>query len=95
MDTWIADRPDRNWNSTLQTLSYFDTLNLADRVRCPTIMSVGLQDQICPPTTCFAVFNRIIGEKRYRIYPEKKHGLGHEHHRWVWQELRSAFGLTD
>jgi len=95
MDAWIADRPDRNWNSTLQTLSYFDTLNLADRVRCPTIMSVGLQDQICPPTTCFAVFNRIIGEKRYRIYPEKKHGLGHEHHTWVWQELRSAFGLTD
>ena len=95
MDAWIADQSHRDWESTLRTLSYFDTMNLADRIRCPTLMSIGLQDQVCPPTTCFAVFNRIPGEKRYRIYPEKKHGLGRKHYAWIWQELRKAFGLPE
>lgn len=95
MDTWIADQPRRSWESTLRTLSYFDTMNLADRIRCPTIMSVGLQDSVCPPTTCFNTFNRIPGEKQYRIYPNKRHGLGSEHYAWIWAHLRETFDLAD
>ena len=95
MDKWIADQPRRDWESTLRTLSYFDTMNLADRISCPTLMSVGLQDPVCPPTTCFTTFNRIPGEKKYRIYPTKRHGLGREHFAWAWTQLRKTFGLPD
>jgi len=95
MDNWIAEQPQRSWESTLRTLSYFDTMNLAGRIRCPTLMSVGLQDGVCPPTTCFNTFNRIPGEKSYRIYPNKRHGLGKEHYAWVWTQLREAFNSTD
>ena len=95
MDQWIADQPQRTWESTLRTLSYFDTMNLADRIRCPTLMSIGLQDGVCPPTTCFTTFNRIPGEKKYRIYPDKRHGLGREHYTWVWSQLREAFDKAD
>ena len=95
MDNWIAEQPQRSWESTLRTLSYFDTMNLAGRIRCPTLMSVGLQDGVCPPTTCFNTFNRIPGEKSYRIYPNKRHGLGKEHYAWVWTQLREAFRNTD
>ena len=91
MDNWIAEQPQRSWESTLRTLSYFDTMNLAERIGCPTLMSVGLQDGICPPTTCFNTFNRIPGEKNYRIYPNKRHGLGKEHYAWIWTQLREAF----
>ena len=93
MDEWIADHSRRNWQSTLRTLSYFDTMNLADRITCPTLMSVGLQDSVCPPTTCFHAYNRIPGEKDYRIYPNHGHGLGKEHTAWVWSQLREAFAL--
>ena len=95
MDNWIAEQPQRSWESTLRTLSYFDTMNLAGRIRCPTLMSVGLQDGVCPPTTCFNTFNRIPGEKSYRIYPNKRHGLGKEHYAWVWAQIREAFNSTD
>jgi cephalosporin-C deacetylase len=95
MDNWIAEQPQRSWESTLRTLSYFDTMNLAERIRCPTLMSVGLQDGVCPPTTCFNTFNRIPGEKNYRIYPNKRHGLGKEHYAWIWTQLREAFISTD
>ena len=95
MDNWIADQPQRTWESTLRTLSYFDTMNLAERIHCPTLMSIGLQDGVCPPTTCFHTFNRISGEKNYRIYPNKRHGLGKEHYAWVWAQIRQAFNSTD
>ena len=64
MDQWIADKEERTWATTLRTMSYFDTINMCDRIKCPTIMGVGLQDQICPPTTNFAAFNRVAGKKR-------------------------------
>ena len=91
MDEWIDAQPQRTWESTLRTLSYFDTMNLADRIHCRTLMSVGLQDGVCPPTTCFNTFNRIPGEKQYKIYPDKRHGLGREHSDWIWTKLRQAF----
>jgi len=37
-------------------------------------MPVGLMDQICPPSTQFAAYNRIPGPKELLIYPD----FGHE-----------------
>ena len=37
-------------------------------------MPVGLADSVCPPSTQFAAYNRIPGEKRYLLYPD----FGHE-----------------
>jgi len=33
------------------------------------MMGVGLMDNICPPSTQFAVYNRIRAPKRMVIYP--------------------------
>lgn len=95
MDEWIADQPHRNWRSTLRTMSYFDTMNMADRINCRTLMSVGLQDSVCPPTTCFHTFNRIPADKTFRIYPNKRHGLGKEHYAWVWTQIRKEFAASE
>jgi cephalosporin-C deacetylase len=54
-------------------LSYFDIKNLAGWIQCPIIMGVGLQDEVCPPHTNFAGFNRIPSEKKYYIYPLNGH----------------------
>lgn len=94
MDKWIAASPTRNWKSTLRTLSYFDTMNLNDRIQCPTIMGVGLQDKICPPTTSFAAFNRIPAKTSYKIYKDAGHGLGKKHWDWVWKTIRDDFNLN-
>ena len=37
-------------------------------------MSVGLEDTICPPSTCFAAYNHINAKKEIRIYPDYGHG---------------------
>ncbi|HIG85887.1 MAG TPA: hypothetical protein EYQ25_02485 [Planctomycetes bacterium] len=92
MEEWIAAKEDRTFEGMLKTLSYFDTVNLADRIRCPTYMGVGLQDAICPPTISFAVFNRVRGPKKFRIYPKAGHGLGGDHLQWVIGELMALGG---
>ncbi len=64
----------------LSTLSYFDLMNLADRIRCPVLASVGLQDTTCPARHFFAAYNRIGSEKRIEIYPFNNHEGGGGYH---------------
>ena len=55
------------------TLAYFDGLNFADRIACPIIVNIGLQDNVCPPETGYALFKR-IGAADKRLYPYDGHG---------------------
>lgn len=59
--------------SLYELLSYFDIKNLAGWIQCPILMAVGLQDEVCPPHTNFAGYNRITSDKKYYIYPLNAH----------------------
>ena len=56
-----------------ETLAYFDGISFADRIACPIIVNVGLQDNVCPPETGYALFDR-IGAADKRLYPYDGHG---------------------
>ncbi len=56
-----------------ETLSYIDVQNLADRIKCDVLMGTGLSDNICPPSTQFAIYNKIVAEKEHLIYPDYGH----------------------
>ena len=78
-----------------KTLSYFDCMNLAPMVTCPTLMSVGLWDDICMPSTCLAAFNHISGEKEAVVYPylRHEHPTYHVERQMAWlNALRTAKG---
>lgn len=94
VDKWIADAPGRTRHKILRTLSYFDTMNLAERIRCPVRMGVGLQDKVCPPSTSFAVFNRTRGRKEFNIYANYNHGVPQEHYDEGWKWIRRNFGIA-
>ena len=51
------------------TLRHIDNALLARRIRARTLVSVGLQDTICPPSTVFAAFNAIEAEKEIVVLP--------------------------
>lgn len=55
-------------------LGYIDIQNLAPRVRGEVLMGVGLMDDICPPSTQFAAYNKIPSKKRIELFPD----FGHE-----------------
>lgn len=79
----FPDRVDR----VFETLSYFDTMNMADRIRCKVLASVALKDEICPAMLYFATYNRITSEKHIKIYPFN----GHEGGGKVHNEIKMRF----
>ena len=63
-------------DTVFKTLSYFDGVNLSARAKAKALFSVGLMDQICPPSTVFAAYNHWAGEKEIKIYPYNEHEGG-------------------
>lgn len=57
----------------LTTLSYFDAMNLAARATAPSLWSVALMDQVCPPSTVYAAFNHYGGPKDIRVWRYNDH----------------------
>jgi len=55
-------------------LGYIDIHHLAPRITASVLMGLTLLDNICPPSTQFAVFNAITSPKECVIYPD----FGHE-----------------
>jgi len=54
-------------------LGYIDVQHLAARIRGQVYMAVGLMDQVCPPSTQFAAYNKITADKSLEIYPDFAH----------------------
>ena len=64
-----------------ETLNYFDCINFADRIECPIIVNIGLQDNVCPPETGYAMFRQIASEnKRLYAYDRQGHSAGRDEH---------------
>jgi cephalosporin-C deacetylase len=59
-----------------RTLEYFDGLHFAARAKTPAFFSVGLMDEICPPSTVFAAYNHYAGPKEIRVWPYNHHEGG-------------------
>jgi cephalosporin-C deacetylase len=67
------------YEQTIRTLSYCDNLNLAPWIKCQTLISNCLCDDICPPSTIFAVYNHLVCDKQIEVYPFHKHEVPYDH----------------
>jgi cephalosporin-C deacetylase len=54
-------------------LGYIDCQHLAPEIRGEVLMSTGLMDEVCPPSSQFAAFNKITAPKQHLIYPDFAH----------------------
>ncbi|MBR4040268.1 MAG: acetylxylan esterase [Clostridia bacterium] len=54
-------------------LGYIDNQHIAHRIRAKLLMFTGLMDNICPPSTQFAAYNRMTCDKQMVIYPDFAH----------------------
>ncbi|AQM59284.1 acetylxylan esterase [Clostridium baratii] len=69
------------------TLAYIDIQNLAHRIKAKVTMLTGLMDNICPPSTQFAAYNKINSSKDIIVFPEWGHesisyGLNDRIYKW-------------
>ena len=76
INDYLREYPDSREKVAL-TLSYFDGISFADRIKCPIIVNIGLQDNVCPPETGYALFNAITsGDKKLYEYDGHGHDAG-------------------
>ncbi len=55
-------------------LGYIDRQYLAPRIKGEVLMFTGLMDDIiCPPSTQYAVYNKMTCKKRHILYPDFGH----------------------
>jgi cephalosporin-C deacetylase len=57
----------------VHTLRHVDCALLASRIRARCILSVGLMDPVCPPSTVYAAYNAITAPKQLCVFPYGTH----------------------
>ncbi|MCL2571241.1 MAG: acetylxylan esterase [Defluviitaleaceae bacterium] len=67
------DPRQQRMDEMFEMLGYIDVSNLAPRIKGETYMFFSLMDDICPPSTQFAIYNRITAKKTCEIYPNHGH----------------------
>ncbi len=88
---YLAQHPEQR-SQALETLSYFDCLNLVDRIECPTLVDIGMKDETCPYETIISAFDRISGPKALHVYPELTHSPSTDFNTHAMSWLRRYLG---
>lgn len=77
---------------SIETLSYYDVVNFARRVKVPVRMTWGYNDDTCPPTTSYAVWNVLSCPKEALITPINEHWTSaateYGHYLWMKEHLK-------
>jgi cephalosporin-C deacetylase len=78
------------------TVAYFDGINFAGKITCPIIVNIGLQDNVCPPETGYALFNEITAvEKKLYAYDGHGHDAGRQPHHAIVDQFFARHLLSE
>jgi len=55
----------------INTLAYYDVVNFARQIKVPVLMTWGYNDNVCPPTTSYIVYNLLDTQERGIDYSGK------------------------
>ncbi len=76
----------------LHTMAMYDVVNFAKYVKAETYMTWGYNDNTCPPTTSYAVWNNFSCPKESLITPINEHWTSetteHGHMLWIKKHLK-------
>lgn len=85
------DTPDK-----LNTLAYYDVVNFARRISVPVYLTWGYNDNTCPPTTSYIVYNVLDCPKKALITPVNEHWVSlstrYEQLRWIKELIAGRKG---
>ncbi len=78
--------------NNIKTLEYYDVVNFARHITCPVYMTWGYNDNTCPPTTSYAVWNVLTCPKESLITPINEHWTSeateYGHMEWLKKHLK-------
>lgn len=81
------DTPDK-----IKTMAYYDVVNFARQITVPTYITWGFNDNTCPPTTSYIVYNLLTCPKEALITPINEHWTSEDteygHLVWIKKQLK-------
>jgi cephalosporin-C deacetylase len=81
INRYLERRPEHAAEDLLTVLRYFDPVNFAGLVRCPTLVGVGVVDEVVPAATVLAIAARLAGPHELMRFPVS-HSRRPEERRW-------------
>jgi len=85
---WADFKPNGCYNQTmLNTSKYFDCVNFACKTKADGFFTVGFADQICRPTSIYAMYNSYQGRKEIFSVPDMGHSIPAEHEQMAQQRI--------
>lgn len=76
----------------LEASRYVDAVNFASRCRADAIMSVGFIDPVCPPSSCYAAYNALLGSKQIINEPLMSHAAPAHIHDAFFKRVQEHVG---
>jgi cephalosporin-C deacetylase-like acetyl esterase len=77
----------------LQASRYFDCVNFARTIQAKALVSAGFIDGTCPPSTVYAAYNALPGEKTMLNMPERGHVIPPEFKTALQEFIRKEMGF--
>jgi cephalosporin-C deacetylase len=72
---FLANPPAEPAANVLEAVRYYDAMNFATRAPCAGIVTVGFIDTTCPPTSVYAAYNALAGQKEICNDPPSSHAV--------------------
>ncbi len=83
-----------NTKEKLQTVPYYDVVNFARLLKIPGYYSWGFNDETCPPTSMYSVYNVITAPRELMVVPETGHWTYPEQNEvlsnWIMSRLQAG-----
>jgi cephalosporin-C deacetylase len=90
---YIATRPGLTMDKVLDNLDYFDTKNFAPDIVCPTLVGMGMVDNLAPPDHVYVMYNEIRAKKHIIIFRDLAHEIGRSYSVYEGRWMRDTFAL--
>jgi cephalosporin-C deacetylase len=87
INRYLERRPEYAAEDLMVVLRYFDPMHFAELVRCPTLVGVGLVDEVVPAPTVLAIAAHLGGPHEVMRFPVS-HSSSPEERRWQAFERR-------
>jgi len=73
----------------VKVLQYYDVVNFAKLIDVPVFMTWGYNDNVCPPTTSYIVYNTLDTQKEAYITPINEHWVSEKTRRVILDWIKS------
>ena len=86
----VCDPQYKTYEIAMRTLGYIDCVHFCGDIPFPTLMQIGLEDDVTPPSTVFAAYHHLSSkDKKIEVYPQFSHETNPFH-----EEKKLAFIMT-